>query len=166
MRARVRFIRARACVSACIQPEGRNGSCTPTVTRERRTRNRARCLAALSFFFLRFSVPNECLISSVPVVESVFRAVLGARRHFFLFFLRISVPNERLISGVPVESAGASVLLDAGCVPHTDRWSLANVRGRCGRSAPRAAKPQKADQCSGSSLRWVVFCRHFIGPRA
>ena len=85
---------------------------------------------------------------------------------FFLFFLRISVPNERLISGVPVESAGASVLLDAGCVPHTDRWSLANVRGRCGRSAPRAAKPQKADQCSGSSLRWVVFCRHFTGPRA
>ena len=83
-----------------------------------------------------------------------------------MFFLRISVPNERLISGVPVESAGASVLLDAGCVPHTDRWSLANVRGRCGRSAPRAAKPQKADQCSGSSLRWVVFCRHFTGPRA
>ena len=34
MRARVRFIRARACVSACIQPEGRNGSCTPMVTRE------------------------------------------------------------------------------------------------------------------------------------
>ena len=35
-----------------------------------------------------------------------------------------------------------------------------------GTGAPRAAKPQKADQCSGSSLRWVVFCRHFTGPRA
>lgn len=52
----------------------------------------------------------------------------------------------------------------AGCVDAC--VGLVDVRGRCGRSAPRAAKPQKADQCSGSSLRWVVFCRHFTGPRA
>lgn len=49
-----------------------------------------------------------------------------------------------------------------GWMPHSDWWRLADVRGRCGRSAPRAAKPQKANQCSGSSLRWVVFCRHII----